>query len=197
MRREEQSTSRTLLERLRDPSDQVAWERFHTLYAPLLEGFALARGLSRDDAEELRDDCLALVVRKLPEFEYDPSRGGFKSWLYRIAAGRAVDLLRRPPARRAETVELAGLRDPHPAPDEAWDEVWRKEHLRFALQEASKRLSERTQQVFAMLLLGGRSVEEVCDLMGMNANQVYKAKGRALRAVRETLERLGADVRLV
>ena len=35
------------------------------------------------------------------------------------------------------------------------------------------------------------SVEEVCERMGMNANQVYKAKAQALRHVREVLDRMG------
>jgi len=186
------ATSRTLLERLRDTSDDSAWREFHALYAPLLENFALARGLGADDAEELRDACVELAVRKLPDFEYDPARGSFKGWLHRIALGKVVDAQRRGGVRTAETRELADLADPHPSPEEAWEQVWRREHFRFALREAESRLSERTQQAFS-LLLAGHSVELVCERMGMNANQVYKAKARALQSVREVLVKLGFE----
>lgn len=190
MKDERAVTSRTLLARLRDTSDDTAWRQFHALYAPLLESFALARGLGADDAEEVRDACVELAVRKLPDFEYDPARGSFKSWLRRLAQGKVVDALRRSGVHTAETRELSDLADPHPSPEEAWEEVWRREHFRFALREAEARLSERTRQAFS-LLLEGHAVEEVGRRMGMNANQVYKAKARALQSVREVLERLG------
>ena len=75
--------------------------------------------------------------------------------------------------------------------EEAWERAWRQEHLRYALSQAPERMSERTYQVFELLLLDELSVPEVCARMGMNANQVYKAKARALAAVREILGRLG------
>lgn len=191
MKRDRELTSHTLLERVRDPSDRAAWKRFYELYAPMLEGFARASGIAPDDAEDMRDECLALVAEKLPNFEYDRRKGAFKGWLYKLVRGRVIDLLRRPREGNADTALLAGLLDPQPSPDDAWERIWREEHLRFALQEASKRLSERTYQTFVLLLLEELSVEEVCERMGMNANQVYKAKAQALRHVREVLDRFG------
>ena len=187
---ERQLTSRTLLEDVRDPENRAAWERFYALYAPMLEEFARVQGIGPDEAEDVRDECLALVAEKLPEFEYDRERGAFKGWLFKLVRGKVVDRLRRPRVDRADSGLLARLEGAEPSPDEEWERIWRGEHLRFALGEASKRLSERTYQTFVLLLLEELSVEEVCARMGMNANQVYKAKALALRRVREVLERL-------
>ena len=187
------ATSRTLLERVRDTSDGDAWERFYSLYAPLLERFASTHGLSRQDAEDVRDDSLALVVSKLPTFGYDPSRGGFRGWLFRIARGKVIDCKRRRHERRADSVELLLVSDPAESPSETWERLWREEHLRFALRKLSERVSERTYQTFALLLLEDITVAEVCERMGMNSNQVYKAKARALASVREILARLGVE----
>jgi RNA polymerase sigma factor (sigma-70 family) len=184
-------TSHTLLERVRDPDDRAAWERFYALYSPMLEGFARANGLAPEDVEEVRDECFALVAEKMPGFEYDRAKGAFKGWLYNLVRGKVIDRLRRPRQENADTALLAGLLDPEPSPDDAWEQIWRGEHLRFALQEASTRLSERTYQTFVLLLLEELSVDEVCERMGMNANQVYKAKAQALRQVREVLDRIG------
>ena len=177
MSEERDVTSRTLFERVRDPSDAAAWERFYALYAPLLEGFARAQGLPPADAEELRDECLALVARKLPEFEYDPHKGAFKAWLHRIARGRLIDHLRRPRERAADTAVLAAVSDPAPTPDEAWERAWREEHLRFALREAAARVSERTFQAFALLLLDGVGVPEVCARMGDESEPGVQGQG--------------------
>ena len=79
------TTRASLLLRLKDPTDAEAWSEFHKLYAPLLYRYARRRGLSRDDAEEIRDQCLEVVTRKMPTFEYDKEKGGVQEL---AAAGR-------------------------------------------------------------------------------------------------------------
>ncbi len=186
-------TSRTLLHRVRDARDHEAWRRFLEIYAPLLESYGRAHGLSASDVEEVRDQCLELVARRMPGFEYERARGGFKGWLYRIAKGRIVDMLRRPVPRRAETRELVALSAALPAPDELWEEHWRAEHLRYALERVKEREPPRSFAVFELLLFDGLDVAEVCARTGLNANQVYKAKSRVLRRLRRTLERSDAE----
>lgn len=188
------NTRRTLLERVRDPRDAEAWRDFFHLYAPLLESYAMAHGLSAGDAEDLRDQCLAVLVRRMPSFEYERSKGGFKRWLQKIAHDKIVDHLRRPRARRAETSELELASDRNPTPDEVWEAGWQREHLRYCLDLARAKEPERSFRAFELLALDELTVTEVCERMGMNENQVYKAKSRVLKRVRETLERLGGDV---
>ena len=187
------TTSRTLLARLRDSTDEDAWSRFLELYAPLIESWARAQGLSQSDAEEVRDQCLETVLRRLPAFEYERSRGGFKSWLYTLVRGRVVDWLRRRRDLQPDTHALSALTDPSPGPDALWERTCRSQELRFALAEARRRETPRSFEVFELLLLHDLSVPEVCERTGLNANQVYKAKSRVLERVREVLARLGTD----
>lgn len=49
------TTRATLLARLKNRSDAEAWSQFQKLYAPLLYRYARGRGLSREDAEDVRD----------------------------------------------------------------------------------------------------------------------------------------------
>ena len=186
------TTRKTLLQRVRDHSDREAWEQFFELYAPILEGYARAHGLSRSDAEEVRDRCLEVVARRMPAFEYARERGRFKAWLLKIARGKVVDFLRRPGERAGEPGALVALEGTDPGPDAHWERHWRAEHLRHCLREVRRSEAEHTYRVFELLLVEELSVPEVCEKTGLNANQVYKAKARVLRRVREALERLGA-----
>ena len=186
-----EKTSKTLLHRVRDAGDSAAWEDFFRLYAPLLERYARSHGLGPVDAEDVRDQCLAVVASKMPDFEYERAKGGFKGWLFRIARGKVVDHLRRARARQAETRELGALVDRQPTPDPAWEEGWRAEHLRYCLALARRKVSEKSFRAFELLLEDDLSVPEVCERTGMNANQVYKAKARVLARVREAYERIG------
>jgi len=74
-------TSKTLLRKLRDPNDVAAWHRFVELYLPLLFYRVRMMPMRGADPDDLVQDVLLKLVQKLPEFHYDPNRGGFRNWL--------------------------------------------------------------------------------------------------------------------
>ena len=55
-------TRASLLVRLRDPGDGIAWNRFVDLYTPLIYGFFRRHGLQDADAADLSQDVLARVA---------------------------------------------------------------------------------------------------------------------------------------
>ncbi len=187
------TTRTSLLLSLKNRSDAEAWSEFHKLYAPLLYRYARGWGLSRDDAEEIRDQCLEVVTRKMPTFEYDKEKGGFKSWLRRVVDNKVVDFRRKRHERRAETEEISSLRDAEPSPAEIWEQSWRNEHLKYCVEQVRGLVSEINFQAFHMLMLDECSVPDVCSRLGMNANQVYKAKSRVLQQVRRKMAELGME----
>jgi len=187
------TTRATLLERVRDARDAAAWEEFFALYAPLLEGYARALGLPPADAEEVRDQCLAAVVQRIGTFHYDRARGSFKGWLHRIARSRVIDALRKPRAERGETAALLALPDEGPEPDEAWEREWRAEHLRFALDEVRRSRDAEGRELVDLLIDEGLPAREIGARLGLNQNQVYKARARLLADVGRALRRLEGE----
>jgi RNA polymerase sigma-70 factor (ECF subfamily) len=188
------TTRKTLLARVRDRRDDEAWREFYALYAPLLYHYARSRGLARADAEELRDHCFEVIARRLPDFEYDRKKGSFKQWLYRLASQRAIDVRRAQRVRGEPAPSTSQAQDRELTPDEHWERAWRREHLRHALEIARAGLVERDWKVFELLLVEECSVVDACKRLELNANQVYKAKSRALARVREVLAQLGGGV---
>jgi RNA polymerase sigma-70 factor (ECF subfamily) len=187
------TTRQTLLHRVRDPADREAWEEFFELYSPLLEGYARAHGLARDDAEEVRDQCLEVLARKLPTFEYERARGSFSAWLHRIAHAKVIDLVRARKVRARESVELVSLPAAGAELDERWERQWRAEHLRYALARVQREEPDERFRVFELLLVDELSVPEVCARTGLRVTQVYKIKAGVLKRVRAVLERLGTQ----
>ena len=86
-------TRQSLLIQLRDSHNESAWREFYELYSPLLYDYARARGLHHEDAEDVRSECLAAIVRQMPQFVYDRSLGSFRSWLRTMVVRRVIDRL--------------------------------------------------------------------------------------------------------
>ncbi len=61
-------TSTSLLDRLRRSPDEEAWRQLTELYTPLIRGWLRRYALLDQDADDVVQDVLAGVVRRLPEF---------------------------------------------------------------------------------------------------------------------------------
>src|SRR5262245_44827003 len=88
------TTSASLLERLRRPDMENAWARFVNLYTPLLFYWAHHLGLGEPDAADLVQDVFTTLVQKLPEFRYNPNKG-FRNWLRAVMLNKWRDQARR------------------------------------------------------------------------------------------------------
>ncbi len=183
-------TKSVLLARVKDTADDEAWGEFHQLYAPLLWRYAKSRGLSADDADEVRDQCLEVLVRKMEGFEYDRRKGRFKGWLNRMVSGKVIDLLRRPGKKDSKLDDVEKIEDLASTPDEHWERHWEKEHLRYCIEKARSGVSDKNYRAFCMMYLEGASVKEVSERLGISADQVYKARSRVGRRVRQILTAL-------
>lgn len=186
-------TRSTLLVRIKDHADDQAWREFHNLYAPLLYRYARGRGLPQSDAEEVRDQCLEVVTRRIATFNYVRERGGFKNWLRRIADHKVIDLLRKRREFIGNSAEMRSLRERQPSLDDTWEQQWRSQHLRYCVEQVRPLVSETNFQAFCMLMFGECTVKEVASRLGLNANQVYHAKSRVLQRVRQKMAELGVD----
>jgi RNA polymerase sigma-70 factor (ECF subfamily) len=88
-------TRASLLDRLKDASNDASWEEFQRIYRGLLAGVARKAGLNEHEADEAVQETLIAVAKKMPEFSYQPGKDSFKGWLLRIVRWKIVDHLRR------------------------------------------------------------------------------------------------------
>src|SRR5215471_3973075 len=89
------ATRESLLRRLQDCQDQSSWQEFYRTYADLIFRFAIKAGLTETEAEEVVQETVIGVARKLPDFKYDPAACSFKTWLLNQTSWRVKDQMRR------------------------------------------------------------------------------------------------------
>jgi RNA polymerase sigma-70 factor (ECF subfamily) len=182
------TTSATLLERLRNPLDQEAWSRFVRLYTPLLFYWGRKCGLQDEDVADLAQEVFAVLLRKMPEFSYDRHKS-FRAWLRTVTQNQWRDRLRRRQTRPlpGDDHRLAELA----APDDIaalQEEEYRVHLVGRAMQLVLQDFEPTTWQAFWEFAVEGRPAAEVASEVGLSPAAVYGAKSRVLNRLRQELQ---------
>ena len=184
------TTSVSLLQRLGQPGEQESWRRFVHLYTPLLYYWGRRVGLPPDEAADLVQDVLLVVVEKLPHFEYDAQRS-FRGWLRTITLNKWRARCRRHAA--APPIEpdpnFSDLTDGEPV-DAFAEQEYRRWLVQRALEVMREEFETTTWTACWEFVVSGRSAAEVATDLGVSVDVVYAAKSRVLRRLRQELDGL-------
>jgi RNA polymerase sigma-70 factor (ECF subfamily) len=184
------TTSQTLLERLRQAADEVDWERFLNHYSPLRVHWARRLGLAGPDVEDPVREVFALLVRKLRDFHYQRDRR-FRAWLWTVTLNKHRERRRRGAlaVQPATTSMLDDLPGPEQVlePDEA---EYRQYMVPKALQLSEADVQPSTWRAFREYVMAGHPAADVAAELQLSLDGVYAAKSRVLRRLREDLEGL-------
>lgn len=180
------TTSLSLLERLQQPGDQAAWERFVRLYTPLLCHWARKLGLDGEDAADLVQDVCTVLVRQMPAFRYEPGKR-FRAWLWTLTVNKCRQARRRKPVSVGINSELFdGLVDTEAA-TELDEEEYREWLTRRATQLMQTDFEPDTWKAFWECVVADRPASDVAVELGISLDSVYAAKSRVLRRLRQEL----------
>lgn len=184
-------TSLSLLDELqRQPSD-VSWQRLVELYSPLIRRWLIARGIAAQDADDIVQEVLVVVFRKLPQFRREPRVGAFRRWLLNITVNCVREFWRskrlRGPGLGGESLQqvLQALEDPHSDLSRLW-EVEHDQHVtRVLLAQIRPQFEARTWEAFERVALAGQPPSQVAAALGISTNAVFIAKSRVLTQLRQ------------
>ena len=189
-------TSATLLQRLNDRSDSVAWQRLVDLYTPLINSWLRRQGVSAEDAEDLTQEVLGIVVREVSQFQHNGRAGAFRTWLRTIT----INCLRQSWRSRRVRPQTTRLPDLDSALDQLEDPAsdlsrrWDREHDEFVLHRLLDLIEPEfrpaTWQAFRRQVIDGAPAELVAAELGLTVNAVLIAKSRVLSHLRRNAEGL-------
>ncbi|RIK66526.1 MAG: hypothetical protein DCC65_09210 [Planctomycetota bacterium] len=185
-----ETTRVSLLLRIKDKRDNVAWAEFDHIYRPLLYRFATARGLDHAAAEDVVQVCMAAIHEHIAGFEYDPRKGRFKGWLRTMVNNRIRNYHRDRHERPAESQVFKAAESKDATPEELFDQIWMDEHLKHALRLVQQEVEEHTFRAFVMYVMEERPVEEICGTLGVDPNLVHKSKYRITKRLAEKMAML-------
>jgi RNA polymerase sigma factor (sigma-70 family) len=190
------TTHQTLLARLRhDPSSDAAWDEFVEHYGRHIYRWCRQWRLQDADAEDVTQEILLKLSRKLRNFAYDPE-SSFRSWLKTVAHHAWRDFVDSP--SRARTVpgdHWALLQSVEARKDliKKLEEAFDYELLEAAKLQVRLRVAPHTWEAFRLVAMEGLPVEEVAAMVHMQVAMVYVAKSKVQKMLREEIRKLEAD----
>ena len=147
---------------------------------------ALRFAKSREDAEEIAQDCFIKAYRSLSSFQ---QQSKFSTWLYSIVYTTAMTFLRK---RRLDTSSIDD--------DESYIQIAHKpsgydeynvenKSRSYYINQAIEQLLPDDATIITMFYKGEQSLEEIAQAMGIEANTVKVKLFRARQRLKERLER--------
>jgi RNA polymerase sigma factor (sigma-70 family) len=188
-------TRASLLIRLRDRTDQSAWNEFVAVYGPVIYRFARNRGLQDADAADMMQDVLRSVTGAIVRLDYDPQQGRFRGWLFTITRNRVMTLLAsrkgKPHGTGNSDVNalLAAQPDQHGGLDDDWELEYRRSQTAQAMELVRSEFSEKVWSAFWKTAVEAAPADTVGRELRMSTGAVYVAKSRVLARLREVVQR--------
>ena len=192
----ESATGTTLHFLLSAPDNHDAWRLFVDRYGTKILFWCRRWGLQEADAENVTQEVLAKLARKLTA--YDPSKGRFRGWLKTLAHHAWQDYVeaqRRPGAGSGDTKVLDKLNSVEARDDLANElalefdaELWQEAQARVRL-----RVAENTWEAFRRTAIDGLSGAEVAAQLQMKVAAVFVARGRVRKLLQAEIRKLDGE----
>ena len=191
-------TRPSLMVRLKDRTDDQAWFEFTEIYRPVVFRLACRRGLQHADADDLVQQVFSAVARVIDNWEIDPRRGRFRTWLSRVATNAILNALTRGlPDRGSGDSKLQDLLDAQPTFDGPDSEMVRVEHRREVFRWAARQIRPEfhpdTWDSFWSTAVEGRDTAAVAREQGKTCGSIYAARSRVMRRLKEKVSEWGED----
>lgn len=178
-------TRRSLILKLADWKDQRNWDEFYRTYWRLIYSVAIQAGLREQEAWDVVQETVLTIAKQAKQNAYDPSRGSFKTWLWKVTRWRISDQFR---LRRKDTApvdhaqgsdSLDFVADTGDSTfEKIWEKEWQDNVMKAALERVKTKVAPKQFQIFDYNVLRGMKAVDVHKKLGVSIAQVYLAKHR-------------------
>lgn len=191
-----QNTRHTLIKRLQNQHDQSAWELFVETYQAYIYVVLTRAGVSHDEAIDLRQDILVKIWKALPEFDYQPGKAKFRTWLSLVIKNTAYSHFSSRGSEQARiTKYFTKTDDDSPTEIEVvMEDEWKNYISTLALKKVEQNSNPQNVTIFKRMLAGATS-KELAKEFGLKENSIHRVKNRIrdkliieIASLREELE---------
>jgi RNA polymerase sigma-70 factor (ECF subfamily) len=162
-------------------------------------------GLTEAESQDVVQETMVAVAKRMPSFNYDPALGSFKYWLLQLTRWRVADQFRKRGQIANNSVSaddpesdvtfLDKLEDPaSEILDKLWETQWEENLLDVAKTRVKRRVEPRLFQIYDLSVRKEWPPAKVAAALEVPIAQVYLAKHRVADFIMEELKRIEKSV---
>ena len=186
-------TRDSLIVQVQNPLNREAWDQFAMIYRPVVYRLARQKGLQDADAQDLAQQVLHAVSQSIGRWEKLDPPVKFRHWLRRVVRNAILNALSRQPRDGAAGGSVAlELLNQHTNVDrDSASQIeieYRRELYLQAARLVRADVNAETWQAFELTVVEDLSVDEVARRLGKTPGNVYAARSRIMRRLREAVK---------
>lgn len=182
-------TRLSVLARVQQTTTGSSWHEFAELYEGLIQGWLRRQGVQDQDADDIHQEVMTIVLRKIEGFEHSGRTGAFRAWLKSITSNCLRDFWKKAKHRSPGGPNLEEMAAQLEDSNSNQSVLWNAEHDRYIVNNLLKRISERLSAqsvtVFRRVVIEEESAEEVAKDLDMTLGAVRVAQHRVLKALKQ------------
>ena len=153
--------------------------------------------INEDYFDDIVQEVFIVLVKNFPTFEYDKTKGHFKSYLYKTVFNRAMKFNEQATEKYRKLVDNDAVEKQLDAVDYYKAASFEKENqevvealFKLIMERvfSSGKFSEETKTIFLKLVSEQATVEELAEQYGKTTNNIYQIKKRILDAIYQRQE---------
>ena len=194
------ATRRSLVDKLANWDDRERWQQFFDSYWKLIYSAARKSGLTDAEAQEVVQETIITVAKRIEQLRYDPARGSFKGWLLHITRWRIADQFRKRLAcaerqsrfaDEKQTATIERVADANAIDlDELWEREWQENLLAAAITRVKKKVDPKQFQIFDCYVRKDWPAQKVAKELRVSVGQVYLARHRVSALLKKEVKAL-------
>jgi RNA polymerase sigma-70 factor (ECF subfamily) len=194
------ATRRSLIDRLHNWDDRKRWQEFFDTYWKLIYSAARKSGLTDAEAQEVVQETVITVAKKIDKLKYDPAIGSFKGWLLQITRWRIADQFRKRDRAQAsrphsdddrQTATIERLPDPNVVDlDALWEKEWQENLFAAAITRIKKKIDPKQFQIFDCYVRKEWPAQKCAEQLGVSLGQVYLTRHRVAAILKREIRAL-------
>ncbi len=192
-------TRMSLLLRARNATDPEAFTEFYRVYAPLLQRFVQSRGVDESSSDDVVQELLISLWRRLPELDFDKTRGRFRTYLWQSTHHAVTSWYRKNAKHLKSRVADLDSRmleleyESQGVPDREFQLAVRNRILEVVLARIQQEVSDAEWQKFKRHVVDGVSALDLSRELSCTTGAIYQAANRLRKRVRTLFDEYGEE----
>lgn len=186
-------TSPSLLLRIRNPDDEDSWQRFDSVYSPVIRSYCRRRGIQAMDIDDIAQEVMSSVAKAIQNFEYQPKKGKFRGWLATVTANKLRNFANKSTIQQEQFVEYVDQLANAPDSDSQWTELFMQQVFKAASDQVRQEVEDKTWQCFQQTWIDGLPAADVAQQLDLPIHTVYVNKSRVLKRMENEFLMLSDD----